>query len=131
MSATCSSISGNVSAPSDGVRVPSAMVRGLSTVCSVLVRNERVASSPALGLDADDAAARRGAEAGDGAAGEQPAAAARHEQHVEARLLPVQLERRRALAGDDVRVIERRNQRQPALVLHAAAIASRDSVCGS
>ena len=49
MSSTYASTSGNVSAPSDGVRVPSAIVAGLRTVCSVLVRNDRVASSPSSG----------------------------------------------------------------------------------
>src|SRR2546430_13464438 len=38
-----------LSAPSDGVRAPSAIVLGLCTVCSCFVRNDRVASSPAAG----------------------------------------------------------------------------------
>ena len=49
MSSTCARTSGKVSAPSDGVRVPSAIVAGLWTVCSVRVRNDRVASSPSSG----------------------------------------------------------------------------------
>src|SRR5262249_53455577 len=49
MSATYFMTSGKVSLPSEGVGCPSAIVSGLCTVCSVLVWNERVASSPVAG----------------------------------------------------------------------------------
>ncbi len=131
MSSTCASTSGKVSSPSDGVRVPSAIVGGLCTVCRVPVRNDRVASSASLGLDADHAAAGATAPGRERAAREQAAAAAGDEQRIEIGCLFVQLQRRRALSGDDVRVIERRNQRQPCAAWSAAATASRDSVAGS
>ena len=47
---------------------------------------------------------------------EQAAAAARHEQEVERADFLEELARRRALAGDDVRVIVGRDERQAALV---------------
>ena len=58
MSLTNSRIRGKVCWPRDGVRVPSAMVGGLSTRCSTPVRKERVASSASFRFDADHPAAR-------------------------------------------------------------------------
>ena len=82
-----------MSAPSDGVRAPSATVCGLFTVCSVLVRNDRVASSPASGSTPIDAAAGRERVRGQRRAGQQAAAAAGHEQQVERTRLFDQFER--------------------------------------
>ena len=58
---------------------------------------------------------------GDGAAGQQPAAAAGNEQEIERAGLFDQLDGRRALAGDDVGVIVGRNHDQAALCRDAAA----------
>ena len=55
------------------------------------------------------------------AAGQQSAAAQRHEQRVEPADVLDQLQRRRALPGHHVGVVERRNQRHAALVGDAAA----------
>ena len=86
--------SGNVSDPSDGVRAPSATVCGLSTVCSCLVRNDRVASSPAAGSTPMTRQCRRQRARGDGAARQQPAAAAGDEQEIERAGLFEQLDAR-------------------------------------
>jgi hypothetical protein len=51
------------------------------------------------------------------AAGDQPAAADRHQQIVERPGLLEQLLRRRALAGDDMRMVERRNEDQVPFLL--------------
>ena len=58
---------------------------------------------------------------GDGAARQQPAAAAGNEQEIERAGLFEQLDGRRALAGDDVGVIVGRNHDEAALVRDAAA----------
>ena len=110
-----------MSAPSDGVRAPSATVFGLSTVCSCPrpERSRRIVSR--RGLDADHLAARRQRRRGDRRAGQQSAAAAGHEEIVERADFFDQLARGRALAGDDVRVIVGRDQRQAALVREPAA----------
>ena len=63
-----------------------------------------------LGLDADHLAARRHRAGRDGGAGEQPAAAAGHQQEVErAGLLDHHLQRHGALAGDHVQMVIRRD----------------------
>ena len=77
-------------------------------------RSRRVVSG--RGLDADHLAAGRHGLGGDRRARQQTAATARHEQEVERADLFDQLTGGRALAGDDVRVIVRRDERQPALV---------------
>ena len=71
-------------------------------------------------LDADDAAAGRQFARGKRRAGEQPAASARHEQQIELADFLDEFARGRALAGDDVRVIVGRNDRQAALARQAA-----------
>ena len=68
--------SGNVSVPSDGVRAPSAIVRGLLTVCSVPVRNERVASSPSSGSTPTTRQPGASGLRGERRSRQQPAAAA-------------------------------------------------------
>ena len=60
-----------------------------------------------LGLDADDAQPGQSAVAAVRAAGDQPAAADRHEQQVERAAVLDQLERRRPLAGHDPLVVVR------------------------
>ena len=115
-----------MSLPSEGVRAPSAMVSGLLTVCSTRVWNDRVGVVPRRRLHADHAAGRGEGARRDGAAREQPAAAAGHEQQVERSRLLEQLDRRRALPGDDVGVVEGRDQdRARAPRPAACAISSR------
>ena len=74
-----------------------------------------------LGLDADDAdpgpqRLRRGRAAGD-----EAAAADRHEQHVELGHVGEQLERDRSLAGHHERVVVRPHEREPALLREPGA----------
>ena len=110
MSLAYCSTSGKVSVPSDGVRAPSATVFGLWTVCSCLVRNDRVASSPAAGSTPITLQPGAIALRGDRRARQQAAAAAGHEQEIERADFLDQLARGGALAGDDVRVIVGRNR---------------------
>ena len=70
---------------------------------------------PRRRLDADHPAAGRQRVRRDRRSREQTAAAARHEQEIERADLVEELARRRALAGDDVRVIVGRDEREPAL----------------
>ena len=67
-------------------------------------------------LDADHVAGGRERARHERRSREQPAAAAGHQQDVERADVFDQFARGRALAGDDVRVIERRDERQPALL---------------
>ena len=114
------------------MRVPSAIVAGLRTVCSVFVRNDRVASSPSSG--SMPITLQPGASAfvtmpvpessPPPPHGTTTASSAGH--------FLVQLEGDGGLPGDHVAVIERRNQRGAVLLAaDPAAIASRDSVAGS
>jgi len=112
MSLACASTIGNVNAPSDGVRAPSATVCGLWIVWSVFERNDRVASSPAAG---STPITRQAGDIVEAASAAPESSAAWHEQNVERSHLFEQLPRGGALAGDDVRVIVRWDEREPTL----------------
>ncbi len=74
-----------------------------------------------LRLDAEQLARRRQGARAQRAAGQQPAAAQRDEQRVERADLLEQFLGHRPLAGDDVGMIERRDQREAALCRQCAA----------
>ena len=92
-----------------------------------LLRPERSRRIVAGGrLDADHPAAGRHRVRGERRSRQQAAAAAGHEQEIERADLFDQLARGGALAGDDVRVIVGRDERQPALARRAAGRSPRD-----
>ncbi len=70
----------------------------------------------ALGLDADDVGSRRSLLHRDRDAGDQPAAADRHDDDVGLREYVEELESDGSLAGDDPRVVERGHQRRTGLL---------------
>src|SRR5664279_3844058 len=72
-------------------------------------------------LDAVDGAARRQGAGRQRRSGEQAAAAKADEEPVEFAKVFEQLLRRRALAGDHIGVVVRRNQRQPVLLREVTA----------
>ena len=68
------------------------------------------------GLNPDDATLRKRMFGGDRAAGNQPAAADTHQQHIERADVFYQFERRSTLTRHHVRMIKRRNQCHAALL---------------
>ena len=105
-----------VSSPTRRTATPSAKMPTRSSVTRVPAAQRVVHAGGVLRLDADDAHLRVerlhvGRDAGD-----QPAAADRHEDRVERPgVLAQDLHADRALPGDHVRVVERVDEREPAL----------------
>ncbi len=102
----------NGNAPSIGTASPSANVGNSGTATGSPGGQRRAQARRMVGLHADDAHLRpqgldRGADAG-----EQPAAADGDDDRVEVRRLLEDFERHRALAGDDVGVVERVQERE-------------------
>ena len=105
---------GNVSAPGVVARMPSAIVGGRGDRHPLASAQRQVGVVGAVGLDAEDRHARKERAGHRRAAGHEPAAADRRQQHVERGHVLEQLQRRRPLPGHDGRVVVGRHQ-------HAAA----------
>ena len=133
MSATRARMIGKVSAPSDGVRAPSAIVPRVVHRLQRAAAERAVAVVPRLGLHADDPAARAAARA---PPAPTPTSSPPPPQGTtsasSAPDLVEQLQGRRALPRDDVGMVEGRDQHhRRRRAWSPRAIASRSSVAGS
>ena len=114
-SSTSRRFTSKVSSPGASDWSPSAIVRGTSIRTRSPAASERRVSSPASG--STPTTRMRGPQRlrGGRAAGDQPAAADRHDEHVELRHVVEQLQRGRPLARHHERVVVRAHELEPAL----------------
>ena len=126
-SSTSRRFTSNVSSPGSVACSPSAIVRGTSMRTRSPAASERRVSSPASGSTPTTRISGPQRLRGGRAAGDQPAAAHRHEQQVELRRVREQLERDRSLARHDERVVVRPHEREPALLGQRARRSPRGS----
>ena len=113
--------SASVRSPGRLTAMPSAIVSAVSRRHRRAGRQRRRERRAGRDLDADHLDLGPRGLHGDRDAGREPAAADRDDDPGEVRHVLEQLQAERALAGDDVRVVERVHERQPALAPRAPA----------